>query len=324
MNLKKLDIKKILVWVSVPLLFWGSIIWVIVQSCSRQQTLAPNQQEQQAPTSFKLPDIPTGIISLEERANYLVMHYWEHFNLADTSHIHSPQVSEQALVDYLVLFPYISPQVRAASINRMLKQAEGNNRSLMYWIELLEKYLYDPNSPMLNEDYYTTVLKYIAESPQISEAEKSRFQFQLTGISLNRVGMQAADFTCTGVNGMRYRMCNISSEYTLIFFYNPDCADCQRVKEELEMRPETGWMVDHEELTVLAIYVDENRKAWEEYQSQLPIKWLNAFDDRGAIRGQRLYDLRATPSLYLLDKNKKVLLKDASVEKIEAFFTKKG
>ena len=37
------------------------------------------------------------------------------------------------------------------------------------------------------------------------------------------------------------------------------------------------------------------------------------------IKEKNLYDLKAIPTLYLLDKNKKVLLKDAVVGQIEQY-----
>ncbi|HBK95202.1 MAG TPA: DUF5106 domain-containing protein, partial [Porphyromonadaceae bacterium] len=40
------------------------------------------------------------------------------------------------------------------------------------------------------------------------------------------------------------------------------------------------------------------------------------------ITKQKLYDIKAIPTLYLLDKDKKVILKDTSIEAIESFFAK--
>jgi hypothetical protein len=42
-----------------------------------------------------------------------------------------------------------------------------------------------------------------------------------------------------------------------------------------------------------------------------PDNWYNGFDPDMVIRGESLYNVRAIPSLYLLDKDKIVLMKDA-------------
>jgi hypothetical protein len=40
-----------------------------------------------------------------------------------------------------------------------------------------------------------------------------------------------------------------------------------------------------------------------------------------AITRERLYDIKAIPTIYLLDSDKKVLLKDSSIEAVESFFS---
>ena len=50
----------------------------------------------------------------------------------------------------------------------------------------------------------------------------------------------------------------------------------------------------------------------------MPAKWINAYDDGMVIASESLYNLNAIPSLYLLDTQKRVLVKDGvSVPQIE-------
>ena len=48
--------------------------------------------------------------------------------------------------------------------------------------------------------------------------------------------------------------------------------------------------------------------------------WVNSYDDGEVIFGNLLYDIKAIPTLYLLDKNKKVILKDVGLGEIEEYF----
>ena len=50
---------------------------------------------------------------------------------------------------------------------------------------------------------------------------------------------------------------------------------------------------------------------------------INAYDAGQKITERQLYDLKAMPTLYLLDKDKRVILKDAPVEQIEQWLTEK-
>ena len=65
-------------------------------------------------------------------------------------------------------------------------------------------------------------------------------------------------------------------------------------------------------LSIVAIYPDADIEAWRNYQSSMPVAWISGYDAGQIISRDRLYDLKAIPSLYLLDSDKRVLVKDGS------------
>ena len=71
------------------------------------------------------------------------------------------------------------------------------------------------------------------------------------------------------------------------------------------------------------MYTEANSKLWLDYQSHIPSKWLNVTDHQEIMHEEK-YDLRALPSLYLLDQDKKILLKDASMGALKDYLEKKG
>ena len=77
-------------------------------------------------------------------------------------------------------------------------------------------------------------------------------------------------------------------------------------------------LIDEGVIRVLAVYPDEDLKEWYDYQPNMPANWINSYDKELAMRDKELYDLRAIPTLYLLDQDKTVLLKDCmSIPTIE-------
>ena len=50
-----------------------------------------------------------------------------------------------------------------------------------------------------------------------------------------------------------------------------------------------------------------------------PKEWINCYDPDYVIRTDTLYNIRAIPSLYLLDAQKRVVLKDATPERVIMF-----
>ena len=69
-------------------------------------------------------------------------------------------------------------------------------------------------------------------------------------------------------------------------------------------------------LAVLNIYIDEDMTEWYRYMPDYPDDWYNGYDPNYIIRSEILYNVRAIPSLYLLDRDKTVLMKDVPQEKL--------
>ena len=66
---------------------------------------------------------------------------------------------------------------------------------------------------------------------------------------------------------------------------------------------------------------DEELDEWRKHLNEFPKEWINGYDKKFAIKEQQLYDLKAIPTLYLLNKEKTVLLKDATAQAIEEYLT---
>ena len=50
----------------------------------------------------------------------------------------------------------------------------------------------------------------------------------------------------------------------------------------------------------------------------IPTSWINGYDKDGKAKGS-LYDFAAMPTLFLLDKDKRVLLKDVNLIIVERY-----
>ena len=61
---------------------------------------------------------------------------------------------------------------------------------------------------------------------------------------------------------------------------------------------------------------------WRDYSHNYPSCWINGYDYTFSLRESGAYDIRAIPSLYLLDSDKRVLMKDAPTPKVLSFLDK--
>lgn len=67
---------------------------------------------------------------------------------------------------------------------------------------------------------------------------------------------------------------------------------------------------------VVAVYIDDKVEVWQ--KAQYPSAWLSVYAPE--IDRQDLYDIKALPTLYLLDTQKWVILKDAQIDKVVSYY----
>lgn len=214
--------------------------------------------------------------------------------------------------------------------------AVGYKKPLMRLIEMSERYLYNPNSPFLNEELYIPAVEAVLELKSLDSLHKMQHVYQKKMVMLNRKGTRAANFDFEylipdnktshseghkeNIRRGYSSLYKTEAQYLLIYFNNPGCASCKEIQEVLTNDPAVGNMLVDGKLKVLSMFIDKDTEAWEERFANSPKSWIYARDYRNQFEANELYGIRAIPSIYLLDKNKNVILKDAPVERIIEYF----
>lgn len=182
---------------------------------------------------------------------------------------------------------------------------------------LQEKYA-NPNSPYRNEIEALKIYDSIMASTWYSAAEKLAIQQKIRLAQQNRIGQPANDFVYYTTADVVKRLYDLKAPYILLYFYNPECNACKEMTAALMASAVITQKIRSGELKLLAIYTDPDQTIWRKHLPELPTIWVHGRDEKEYLWKNKIYDLRAIPTLYLLDESKKVLLKDCmSVIEIE-------
>lgn len=219
-----------------------------------------------------------------------------------------PQAEEKQFAHFLLGLEHQTPTQQAEQIGALLAKVEQNNATARF-LTLAEKYLYDPNSPYRSDEKYLLFLQYAATHQLADYTTNPRYQKHYTMVQKNRIGHKATDFPYTTQAGEKGQLYDLQSPYILLFFHDPNCKECQLVKQQLESQHAHFLQKG---VQVVAVYIDDEVEAW--LKAQYPSSWLSVYAPE--IEQQDLYDIKALPTLYLLDTNKYVLQKDARLDKI--------
>ena len=309
-------------------LFWSVILLMAVallacgNSEKKGESTLPSIKQSIQKREFKFPEIPTTITNPKQRAIFLANHYWDHFDFQDTVYIHLPNITEQAAVNFMDLLQHIPQEEALSAICKLAEKASAEPVVLKYFWETLYKYWHDPNSPMKNEDMFILLCHGMEQTPQVGEFLMTRATYFRKMAEKNRIGMKAADFVYTLASGKQGRLHGIKADLTLVFFYDPDCHTCTNIKQAMRSSQRLQELTKNGQLKVLTIYPDENLELWSEHLYEMSDTWINGYDKEQVLNLEQRYDLSSIPSFYLLDKDKKVLLKDADWEQVLHFIEK--
>ena len=259
------------------------------------------------------PDPPPAIMTDgEAQARWLGEHWWDKFDFTDTLSVPRwGDYAEQAFVNFEQhLLVRVPEEMSSDALAALFRKAAVNKDVFQRFAEIAEKYLFDPNSPFRHEGLYIATLNAVLANPDLDEWERIRPMEQLRMAHKNRPGDRAADFRYTLANGATGTLHSLRATYTLLFFNNQGCPACRETTAQILASPYLSNLIENGTLVVMAVYSDEDTAAWRDYAPNIPGEWINAYDAAQKIKGEELYDLKAIPTLYLLDSDKRVMLKD--------------
>ena len=289
----------------------------LLVSCANRTARQQTATADNGSATFQVPTPPTYLTD-EGRRDYLKAHYWDRFDFTDTlflARIDTARMFE-AFARYVMLLS--DRPTDGTPIDSLMRRASSSRRMMDYFAMLADGVLHDPNSPLRNDEFYIPVLRALLAAPWYDEYERIAPEYDLRMALQNRVGHPANDFRYTLASGAQGTLYGLDAEYVLLFVNNPGCPMCREIREEIAASPMLSEMIERGRLCVLTLYPDEDLAAWRDYAEQIPPKWINAYDRGCVIREEGTYDFNAIPSLYLFDRDKRVLVKDSvSVPQIE-------
>lgn len=244
--------------------------------------------------TFPYPSMPDTLKSADDRAAYLLLHYWDRFDFCDTLQLQNADNIEQGFVNYIDLIARLSEEIKRGNLqhtnSHTLSQSVATLCNKAFTTapakkkveSLISHYLDDPQSPMRDDRTYLLFLHEMEHSSFLQEAEKERAAFKVKTRNKNLPGDTALDFSFTDKEGKMRKLSDYKKEKVILYFYDPDCENCHRV---------TAWL---KKQTIPADY-----------------QFLSVRADDNI---SELYSIEAMPTIYLLDKGNTVVLKDCLPE----------
>lgn len=265
---------------------------------------------------------------------YYKSHFWDGINFYDDRLIRTP-IFENKLDKYFEQVVYPHPDSVIKEIDWMLAYATANDECQKFLLmKFVNRYL---NMKYMWEDAVFVHLyeKYFAQKtyPWLTEKGMKTIQDRAYSLMSNILGNPAADIDLPDTSGKHITLYKIVSPYTIVIIWDPTCGHCKEIVPKVDSLYEQKWKAEGVKIFAMAKETDGNKNDWLNFIHQHHLNdWANVYyskaDEKGRVDAgipgySQLYDVQSFPTLYLLDKDKRIVAKKLSFDQINEVLQEK-
>jgi len=253
------------------------------------------------------------------RYNYYKSRFFDHFDISDPDMLRTPMMFNKLNTYLDRLTPKVPDSINVALdflLNKMEKDAPESFK--FFLIHYLNQYARS-NVVGMDAVYVHLVKNYYEtnRAPWTDPDQLKRMVDNANALKPLLIGKTAPDLEMEDANGKKWRLHALDAEITILYFWDPECGHCKKSAPHLRAFYEEFKDRDVKIFSVcnkLTNHVPECWKAVDEFQFG---NFINVADAYHRSRYRTLYDLKTTPQIYVLGRDKTILSKRISAEQLK-------
>lgn len=286
--------------------------------------------------AMKEPTIPNQhpVTHQDSLSNYYYYkkHYWDGISFMDERVIRTPFFLPKLERYYREVIPQAADSIIADVDYRLLlaRTCPEMYKFLLNWLTdeyINPKYMgQDEVFAHLYENYHSQNL-----SKWLNEGQMKIITRRYYMITENLVGKKAADLEMVDIDGKTSRLYDVNADYTLVCFWDPNCGHCKEQIPQIDSVYKASWKKYN--LKVYAVLspdgesTEKVKTEWIEFIKAHNLnEWNNVYETPAMEAAnsasqkpsyRQLYDVILTPTIFLLDKEKRIIGKKLTWQQLD-------
>lgn len=240
-------------------------------------------------------------------------HYWDGMDWTDERLLRTPVYYNKMKFWVDKVIPQ-HPDTLGANMNWLLKQAEQSDDLYRYTLSYLT-YNFESSKIMGFDAVFVAIVdsNHVKRKDWwITEETHKKIIDRANKLRYTLIGAQAINLFFLDSNERVVELAKITADYTIVIFWDPTCSHCKVEIPELKIYYDSlkaagvsvevyAILSEHDPLTKDATwrkYIKEHKHTWKDVHAKNAQELGNA---------KFYYDVFSTPTLYLMDKNKKII-----------------
>ena len=175
------------------------------------------------------------------------------------------------------------------------------------FVHLFNKYHSKGLTPWLNEKQMETISR--------------RAYMQMA----NLIGEQAANLNMLDISGQPVNLYDVKGQFTVVVFWDPTCGHCKQEIPKIDSIYRASWKARG--VKIFAVLTEDKLTDWKQYINEHNLTdWTHAYETKAMADAilaaqkpgfRQLYDVISTPTIFLLDSEKRIIGKKLTWSQVD-------
>ncbi len=249
--------------------------------------------------------------------NYNKDHFFDNIDLTDERLLRTPVLQSRLKTFFANVVIQSSDSINK-EIDKIIGKCSGNYKVFQFVSVFLFNHFRE--SEIMGHDAVVVKIAddiYLSgKADWVSEEFKDDLRKQVEQIRPSLIGEKGENLIMDSDKGKYVSLYDIEKDFTILYFWEPDCSHCKEVTPKLRTFYEKA---RNEGIEVFSVCTAADRAEWLKYIKDNNLIWINGWDPQRRTRYDYYYNVRANPMVYILDRNKMIIAKKLAVEDIGSF-----
>jgi thioredoxin-related protein len=252
--------------------------------------------------------------------HYYINHYWDNMDFSDPALVTIPQgVFSDRLKVYFdeVVPPLVDSIIKYADI--LVEKAKNTPELFRYFVVYVTS-KYERSQYVAHDAVFVHMVQKYYEKGLCTwtdEAVLERMINHANKIKNILIGKKIPELYMYDTAGVMRSNYEINKKYTIMWFWDMNCGHCKTMTPKLiEFYNRAKDSLDFE---VYAVCLTTDLEKWKKTIIEKELPWINVGGNHMNIDYRQVYDVVTTPVLFVLDREKKIIVKKIGVDELENF-----
>jgi len=236
---------------------------------------------------------------------FFVEHFFDNINLTDDRLVQTPFLY-QPVKYYFDQLEFLPNDSLIVLTDKFFSKSRKTSPMRKYLVSKLANHF--ETSKVLGRDaiFVHILQKYYLNDPLLWDSTTVRLvKERVKYLKPLLIGSKIPNLKATDVNNKEQALYDVKSAYTILYIYAADCGHCKIFTPQLVKFVQEN---KQKNIAVFAPIFGNNTETWKGFIKDFGSEsFMNVIDKTGKINLYQEFDAQFTPTIYILDKDKKII-----------------